>query len=136
MSTTIEATLTRELGIRFIDARQLATQARLQLGVKGYPSNETKLELIQLAMDMFQHDLSEEKRQELQYTNAKFQMVKDEISRPSGSVNCDGDKASCVSSTESRGTTKSSSITSWGVGFSKLNRKSSWAIAGLNTSTM
>ena len=140
MSTTIEATLTRELGIRFIDARQLATQARLQLGVKGYPSNEMKQELIQLAMEMFQQDLSEEKRHELQYTNAKFQMVKDELSRPGGSVSpsvvnyCDGDRASCVSSNESRSSQHKSSSMSWG--YSKMNRKYSWTIAGLNTSTM
>ena len=52
-SWTIEATLIRELGIRFIDARQLSTQAKLKLGVKGYPSVETKLKCVELAIEIF-----------------------------------------------------------------------------------
>ena len=52
-SWTIEATLIRELGIRFIDARQLSTQAKLKLGVKGYPSLETKLKCVELAIEIF-----------------------------------------------------------------------------------
>jgi hypothetical protein len=50
---TIEATLTRELNIRFIDARALATEAKLNLGVQGYPSQQQDEELIGEAMSIF-----------------------------------------------------------------------------------
>lgn len=45
---TAEAFLTRELGIRFIDARNLITEAKLELGILGYPT-KSQVEEIQVA---------------------------------------------------------------------------------------
>jgi hypothetical protein len=46
---TIEAALTREFGITFIDARSLATEAKLSLNITGYPSKQEREDLIKEA---------------------------------------------------------------------------------------
>ena len=60
-SWTIESTLIRDLGICFIDARRLSTEAKLKLGVKGYPSVETKLKCVELAIEIFNAKSSQER---------------------------------------------------------------------------
>jgi hypothetical protein len=51
---TIEAALTRELNIRFIDARAFANEAKLQLGVEGgYPTKVQEEALITEAVCIF-----------------------------------------------------------------------------------
>ena len=51
---SVESTLTRELDIRFIDARVLTTEAKLNLGIEGYPSLEQTSELIAEATRIFE----------------------------------------------------------------------------------
>jgi hypothetical protein len=51
---TVESFLTRELQVRFIDARNLATEAKLNLGVFGYPSHEQQEAIIEEALKVFQ----------------------------------------------------------------------------------
>ena len=60
-SWTIESTLIRDLGICFIDARRLSTEAKLKLGVKGYPSVEMKLKCVELAIEIFNAKSSQER---------------------------------------------------------------------------
>jgi hypothetical protein len=50
---TVEAVLTRELNIRFIDARALCNEAKLGLGVVGYPSPEQEVVLVEEAKMIF-----------------------------------------------------------------------------------
>jgi hypothetical protein len=50
---TAEAVLTRELNIRFIDARALCNDAKLGLGVVGYPSPEQEVVLVEEAKMIF-----------------------------------------------------------------------------------
>jgi hypothetical protein len=49
----IESTLTRELEIRFIDARAIATEAKLNLGIEGYPGCDQEDLLIGEAIAIF-----------------------------------------------------------------------------------
>lgn len=51
---TIEARLTREYGILFIDARSLVLQARLELGIQGYPTSEEEELLFKMAGKIFE----------------------------------------------------------------------------------
>ena len=37
---SVESLLTRELNLRFIDARMLVTEARITLGIEGYPDRD------------------------------------------------------------------------------------------------
>jgi hypothetical protein len=50
---TVEAVLTRDLEIRFIDARALCNEAKLGLGVVGYPSPEQEFLLVEEAKKIF-----------------------------------------------------------------------------------
>ena len=58
---TVEANLTRELGIRFIDARKLATEARLAEGIEGYPTKEESVRVCRRAFELFDSKSEEEK---------------------------------------------------------------------------
>lgn len=49
----IESILTRRLGITFIDARTVATEAKLNLGIHGYPTPEEKALLVDEAERIF-----------------------------------------------------------------------------------
>ena len=49
----IESTLIEKLSIRFIDARNLATKARLDMGIKGYPSKIQRVQVVQQCMKTF-----------------------------------------------------------------------------------
>ncbi len=51
---TVESFLTRELDIRFIDARNIVTEAKITLGVNGYPSKDQERQLREEAIKIFQ----------------------------------------------------------------------------------
>ena len=50
---SVESILTRQLNIRFIDARALCTEAKLSLGVEGYHSEDQEGPLINEAIRLF-----------------------------------------------------------------------------------
>eukprot|EP00538_Stauroneis_constricta_P014293 CAMPEP_0119551006 /NCGR_PEP_ID=MMETSP1352-20130426/4410_1 /TAXON_ID=265584 /ORGANISM="Stauroneis constricta, Strain CCMP1120" /LENGTH=125 /DNA_ID=CAMNT_0007597011 /DNA_START=96 /DNA_END=473 /DNA_ORIENTATION=+ len=50
---TIEAIITRALEVRFIDARTLATEAKLNLNITGYPSKEQEQQILREAISLF-----------------------------------------------------------------------------------
>ena len=60
-TTTIEGTLTRKLGIRFIDARSLATQAKINLDIFTYPSAEQERKIIEEAVIIFESKSAEDR---------------------------------------------------------------------------
>ena len=51
---SVESYLTRQLNIRFIDARALCNDAKLSLGVQGYHSEDQQAPLIDEAVRLFQ----------------------------------------------------------------------------------
>lgn len=52
--SSVEAFLTRELEIRFIDARELTNEARISLGLNGYPSRDEKRRIRAKALSLFE----------------------------------------------------------------------------------
>ena len=72
---TIEATLTREVGITFIDARKFVTQAKLEMGIKGYPNKDQQDELIEIAKKAF-HSQPEEAQKAMQVKRAGLESAK------------------------------------------------------------
>jgi hypothetical protein len=50
---SVESYLTRELDIRFIDARNIVTQAKVSLGIQGYHSKDQLKELTLESMQLF-----------------------------------------------------------------------------------
>ena len=100
MPSCVESLLTRELDLRFIDARALATEARISLGVEGYPSRDQVADLRREAIRIFQTKSIDEQRA-LQKLNMDFEAIK----FPAGSVasassSVDGSADSCEESSE------------------------------------
>jgi hypothetical protein len=77
----VEAYLTRQLHIRFIDARTLCTEAKVSLGVEGYPTDDQEGMLIQEAIQIFARHPNE--------TKAAMRRLKsdlDAVTSPAGSA--------------------------------------------------
>ena len=51
---TVESIITRRLGITFIDARSISTEAKLSLGISGYPSQCQIEDLVEEAVRIFE----------------------------------------------------------------------------------
>eukprot|EP00538_Stauroneis_constricta_P013831 CAMPEP_0119557082 /NCGR_PEP_ID=MMETSP1352-20130426/8859_1 /TAXON_ID=265584 /ORGANISM="Stauroneis constricta, Strain CCMP1120" /LENGTH=139 /DNA_ID=CAMNT_0007604125 /DNA_START=18 /DNA_END=433 /DNA_ORIENTATION=- len=68
-SSSVEATLTKALGITFIDARRMTRQARVNLGIIGFPSPQQEKALLEETIRLFvlrsetdQADMKRQKR--------------------------------------------------------------------------
>jgi hypothetical protein len=88
---TVEAVLTRELEIRFIDARALCNEAKLGLGVDGYPSPEQEVLLVEEAKMIFRAR-PEETQRAMMITLKKSNLGAVKI--PKGPPSCDGTEES------------------------------------------
>ena len=94
---SIESTLTRELDIRFIDARAIATEAKLNLGIEGYVDDCNREELvIKEAIRVFQrrsiHD-----QISMRQLHTKLTSIKSSMTVSSGhSSTCSGDDLSSL----------------------------------------
>ena len=74
---SIESKLTRELEIRFIDARSIATEAKLNLGVDGYASSPDQIDAIQQeAMRIFNEEKTERERMSMRILNSRLNTIK------------------------------------------------------------
>lgn len=73
--TSIESILTRELDLRFIDARNIATEARIALGIEGYPSKDHINLIRDEAVRIFQRKSLDERRN-MQRMNSDFEAMK------------------------------------------------------------
>ena len=59
---SVESILTRELDLRFIDARNIVAEARLSLGIHGYPSKQEVFQLREEAIRIFHAKPVDEQR--------------------------------------------------------------------------
>ena len=71
---TVEAILTRKFGITFIDARQVANEAKLALDIQGYPTAAQRAKIINHAMRIF-HTQPCEVTQAMQARRTSLQSV-------------------------------------------------------------
>lgn len=82
----IEATLSRELNIRFIDARELGSQAKLNLGIIGYAADQgTKDLLIQESIRIFRLDRTASTKAIMRKRNEDLETLKKVVSLNSSS---------------------------------------------------
>ena len=124
LKMSIESTLTRELEIRFIDARAIATEAKLNLGIEGYVSSQDQQVAIQEeALRIFTQDKSERERMGMRILSSRLNSIKSSSSH--GTSSDDEDKASSVGRRSSAASDVSRSGTS-STGSRKL--KMSWTI--------
>ena len=85
--TGVESFLKRELNIRFIDARTLATEAKNNLGISGYPSADQKESLKAEACRIFK-EKSEEEKVQWRFRNVELNVSKEESIRNSAHSVC------------------------------------------------
>eukprot|EP00934_Nitzschia_sp_Nitz4_P006379 Nitzschia sp. Nitz4//scaffold83_size84149//705//959//NITZ4_005157-RA/size84149-processed-gene-0.83-mRNA-1//-1//CDS//3329558896//6369//frame0 len=80
--STIESILTRELNVRFIDARVISSEAKVALGIQGYPSAEQLPALHREAERIF-YAKSVQERSSMQQMNMSFESMKQTSSHSS-----------------------------------------------------
>ena len=73
--TSIESILTRQLDLRFIDARTLATEARIALAIEGYPSKDDIHMIVAEAVKIFQQKSLDE-QQSMQQLHWNLEAIK------------------------------------------------------------
>ena len=81
----VESKLSRELGIGFIDARTIVTEAKLDVGNEGYYSDNQKMLILQESLNIFQRTPNTHKiaMKELQ---SRLTAIKNKNSSGSGST--------------------------------------------------
>jgi len=94
---TVESFLTRKLDVRFIDARVIATEARLSLGIQGYPTRDQLGDLRTEAIRIFCSKSIDEQRA-LQQLNIELESIK--VPNDSVTSSVDGSEHGSVMSGE------------------------------------
>lgn len=72
---SIEQFLTRELEIRFIDARELVNEAKLSLGIVGYPTKEQLQVLQEQSVSLFDR-LPDHQKSAMRQRNGELTAIK------------------------------------------------------------
>lgn len=80
----VESLLARELDLRFIDARNIVAEARIGLGIEGYPTKEQGSLIYEEAVRLFQAK-SDKEQNRLREKNWELEAVKMSSSSSSGS---------------------------------------------------
>ena len=71
----VEAVLTRTFDITFIDARTIANEAKMNLGIQGYPSKRQQKLLVNEAINIFER-YPDEVRNNMQIQKASLDSMK------------------------------------------------------------
>ena len=74
---SVESIITRELDIRFIDARSLTTEAKLNLGIEGYVANDEQRDaLVAEATRIFQEERPTGQKAAMKVLNSRLNAIK------------------------------------------------------------
>ena len=93
---SIESSLTRELEIRFIDARAIATEAKLNLGIDGYPSEYEERAIINESVRIFHQDKTQSEKHAMRILSTRLNSIKSGGSSGSASSSRRGSDTSSV----------------------------------------
>eukprot|EP00339_Tiarina_fusa_P028525 CAMPEP_0117047066 /NCGR_PEP_ID=MMETSP0472-20121206/32534_1 /TAXON_ID=693140 ORGANISM="Tiarina fusus, Strain LIS" /NCGR_SAMPLE_ID=MMETSP0472 /ASSEMBLY_ACC=CAM_ASM_000603 /LENGTH=129 /DNA_ID=CAMNT_0004759639 /DNA_START=110 /DNA_END=499 /DNA_ORIENTATION=+ len=124
---TVEHYLTRELDIRFIDARSIATEARINLGNYGYPTEEEERLIREEACRIFRSSRSAEARRVMRQLSTSLEAVKIDQQRGGGDSTSSSDDSIETGSTSSR---SSSSTTRLSTSKRRQTKLSVWPLGG------
>ena len=97
----VESKISRALDIRFIDARAIATEAKLSLGIEGYHESSRDDDIIQVAMRTYNENYTQDRKNKMSIQHQHLERIKER------------QRGSCSSSGSRRGSTSSSSIVSY-----------------------
>ena len=109
----VESSVSRELEIRFIDAKAIVTDAKLNLGIAGYPSERQARHIQREAFRIFVEEKSETERMHMRLLHNKLNQVK-------SAIIIDNDVSDEFSSRTSYSSSTSSNNRSSGSMFNKL----------------
>ncbi len=98
----VESLLSRELDLRFIDARDIAAEARIVLGIEGYPNKDQAHIILDEAIRIFQTK-SDKEQHRLRRMNMELEAIKLSASSQSSSEWIDSsDRQSSITSENNR----------------------------------
>jgi hypothetical protein len=117
---SIEGSLTRKLDIRFIDARFMVIEAKVNMGITGYPTEEQALKVQNEAIKIFKGQSDEVKR-----TMRRLKNDLEEV-KSSGSLNFKHMDSSANSGTRSNSTASDELSTRAGI----TKNRGSWFSSG------
>ena len=126
---SIESMLTRELEIRFIDARCIATEAKLNLGIDGYPSEDQLHQIQTEAIRIFVQEKTERERMGMRILNTRLNSIKSSSSSSSSSGSDSEEETASVggrsrrSSVMSEGSTGSNGSRKMKIGWPVVRRR-------------
>ena len=112
---SVESTLVKALDIRFIDARLIATEAKLNMGIDGYPKEDQVQDIIKESMRIYELRPTED-RIAMKTLHNKLNRIKSMSSHSSNSDDgsSSGDEPCCKSAEFSVGSSSKDSTTSGG----------------------
>ena len=105
---SIEASLTRDLHIRFIDARAITNEARIRCGIEGYPTREQQSIIQAEAIKIFQEKPETEKDM-LRRMNYNLELIKSNHSGHSNGSSSKPTRRTTVGGSETQDESESSS---------------------------
>ena len=86
---SVESIITRELDIRFIDARSLTTEAKLNLGIEGYvATDEQRDALVAEATRIFQEERPVGQKAAMKVLNSRLNAIKSSSDHSSSAFSC------------------------------------------------
>ena len=120
---TVESFLTREFDIRFIDARNIVNEAKVKLGIYGYPTKEQQVQLVKESYYIYKErsDKDELKKLNDDLESLKFDPTNSSITVLSSSslpsiinnyLETDGNSSYCGDDPSSNSSVASSSVVS------------------------
>ena len=94
----VESKISVALDIRFIDARVIATEAKLNLGIEGYHDESREEEIVNEAMRVYRESLSADARTKMAVQQYNLERVKQQHTRRNPNNNRAGRSSSLSSS--------------------------------------
>ena len=94
----VESKISVALDIRFIDARAIATEAKLNLGIEGYHDKSRDDEIVNEAMRVYRESLSSDTRTKMAIQHYNLERVKQHSRNPNMRAGRSSSLASSVSS--------------------------------------
>ena len=73
----VESKISRALDIRFIDARAIATEAKLSLGIEGYHESSRDDDIIQAAMKMYNENYTQDHKNRMSIQHQHLERIKE-----------------------------------------------------------
>ena len=121
----VESKISRALDIRFIDARAIATEAKLSLGIEGYHEASRDDDIIEVAMRMYNENYTQDRKNRMSIQHQHLERIKERQRGGSASSIASYDDEDCTSIRSNRSRKGSDSSMLFGSPNSDSNSRNS-----------